>query len=640
MPTVLLLPPSPLPHKSSQTFTRKISLHNISEGSGATVPASLAAASMPCPSSSQRAPNISAPVRPSREGTPNVGAENSQDIHIVQSNLTNLAGLQATSHRCQGSFGSNSSLPTARKGSFSGENPLPTNSLARSGGPSRIPSRTPPPSPSQQSSPRATSSLSLRSPDKNKDGKGHSPSKSTSRFGIFSRGPKPNPEPLPTEKPEKPGKKGPTAGTGYEGYGKYLARGRSGSTTSASGSWARSNSASSITGSNIGSASSRKGSNASKNELEADCFFLDRLELVFISGGGSTVESQRSGVNIPGSGGSHDASRQRPSTESKDCSTQISIKSKVSNEISRPNLARLAVPSDPFPKPPLVKEHARSTQGSDNENSTTMPTLAARRSQTRPQLLSGMEPMSIPTPINTFIITRSSSAESTDDSTPVLVPSDPPEDKEASGLKPRKDDKQAKSPRRWNFFQRTQTTAQRPPTVTEVPVAMAWKPPPRQVAHYALLDSGYQDGNDDLGVIMNDIQESTHSERSLDYARSNLYTSELRRQEHVHSILLPDLPSLTPGLWNTRPSSPKVLLRPSMPKILFTVLLRSSPPLSPHPPSGCLFQLFEALRPVHACTALTGRSWKHLFLLILTVPGPTVWCLGFTHIQFWHKWLR
>ncbi|KAI9772673.1 MAG: hypothetical protein M1840_000268 [Geoglossum simile] len=563
-------PPSPPPRKSSQTFARKKSLHNISEGYGAAVPAMSVAAATPHPSSSQRAPNISspplgeAPVRPSREGTSNLGAHNRQAIPVIQSNLTNL---QTTSHRRQGSFGASGSLPTTRKGSFSTENPASTHSLLRSGGTSRIPSRNPSPSPSQLSSRRGIPSLSSGAAEESKDGKTHSPGKSlsTSRFGLFSRRPKPNPELSLTEKREKPAKKGPTAGTGYEGYGKYSLRGRSGSTTSTSGSWARSTSASSAAGSNNRSASSRKGSNASKSEFENDGFLVDRLDPVFISGGGA-AESRRSGVNTVGSGSSQGSGGRRPSTESKNSSIQTPMKSKTSNELPWPNFAHPSVPSDPLPKPPFSKSPARSSQDYSNENATTMPSLAARRSQNRSQLLSGMEPMNIPTPIDTLITAPSPSTQSTDAtsrySTPALVTSDTSEEKEAPKIMPRKADKRAKSPRRWNFFQRTQNNAQKSPVVTEVPVTVARRPPPRQVAHYALLDSGYQDGSDDLEVIMNEIEESGQSGGNPDYANLSPYTSELRRQEHVHSILLPDPPSLPPGLRSTRPSSPKVLLRP------------------------------------------------------------------------------
>ncbi|KAH0544606.1 hypothetical protein FGG08_001255 [Glutinoglossum americanum] len=563
-------PPSPPPRKSSQTFARKKSLRNISEGNGAPAPNTSAAAPAAHPSILQHAPNVSStplcpggsegsggpgdvPTRPSREGTPNLGAQNRQAIPIIHSNL---AGLQTTSHRRQGSLGAIGSLPTARKGSLSTETPSSAYSQVRSGGPSRIPSRNPSPSPSQLSSHRAVPSLShALGPDESKDGKGHmSPSK---RFGIFPRRPKPTPEPLAAERSEMSAKKVPTAGTGHGGYRKYSYRGRSGSTTSTSGSWARSASVSSATGSNNRSASSRKGSNSSRSELEMDGFFLDRLEPVILSGGGGAVEGQKNLVNMTGSGSSQGSSGRRPSTESKSSSAQTSMKSKMSNELPRSPPAHPAVPSEPFPLPPLAAQ---------NDGTTVIPTLATRRSRHRSQLLSGAEPMKIPTPINTWATTPSPSVENTGATsqhpTPALVPLDTPEDKDGSWLKTKRNDRRAKSPRKWNFFQRTQTTAQKPPIVTEVPVTVARRPPQRQVPHYALPESGDQGGGDDLDVIMHEIDESRNLQKCPDYPHSNPYTSELRRQEHVHSILLPDPPSLPPGLRNTRPSSPRVLLRP------------------------------------------------------------------------------
>ncbi|KAH0558809.1 hypothetical protein GP486_004549 [Trichoglossum hirsutum] len=583
-------PPSPPPRKSSQTFARKKSLHNVSEGSSSPMPSAAAAAAYP--NGSQRALNVSspplgvgghgeAPARPSREGTPNLGSQNRQAIPIIQSNLT---GLQATSHKRGGSLGASGSLPTARKGSLSTETPSSAHPQARSAAPSRIPSRNPSPSPSHQSSHRVIPSLShaLGHSDESKDGKGHSsPSK---RFGIFSRRPKPSPEQLATEKSEKSTRKVPAAGMGYEGYKKYTQRGRSGSTTSASGSFARSTSTSSAAGSNYRSTSSRKGSSASKSEVDVDGFLSDRLEPVILSSRGVVAESQRNGVNTAGSGGSQGSSGRRPSTgSSKNSSTQVSMRPKARDEPPQSYPAYPTVPSDPLPKPPLVKPliGGDPVQAGDTEVSSSTPTLATRRSQHRSQLLSGKEPLKIPAPINTQAMAPSPSIESADAasqySTPAFVPPEPSEDKDGTWLKPKKINGRPKSPRKWNFFQRAQTTTQKPPAVTEVPVTVARRPQQRQVAHYALLDGGDQeDGGDDLEAIMHEIEESNVSKGSPDHhAHSTSYTSELRRQEHVHSILLPDPPSLPPGLRNVRPSSPKVLLRPP----------QNLPPPEPEPPA-------------------------------------------------------
>ena len=104
-----------------------------------------------------------------------------------------------------------------------------------------------------------------------------SPEKSRT-FGLFHKKSKPE---FDTGSDNRSTRKGPTAGTGHEGYGRYAHRGRRTSTASSDTSRERSTS---TTSSTTRSATSRKGSVPGAPEL--DDFLLNRLEPVVINGGG------------------------------------------------------------------------------------------------------------------------------------------------------------------------------------------------------------------------------------------------------------------------------------------------------------------------------------------------------------------
>lgn len=107
-----------------------------------------------------------------------------------------------------------------------------------------------------------------------------SPGKSR-KFGLFPK--KSRPELDARRNESRPARKGPVAGTGHEGYGKYAQRGRKSSVSSSSDSRARSSST-------IKSASS-KASSKSQAETELDDFLLARLEPVYLNGGGMDGEN-------------------------------------------------------------------------------------------------------------------------------------------------------------------------------------------------------------------------------------------------------------------------------------------------------------------------------------------------------------
>ena len=553
-------PPSPPPRKSSQRFMKGSAQDESPRG------AQQQQNSIPEPPRSLfTGSRLARPPRPSREGAPDLNESFESIPPIIQSQLPTLS-----SHRRRDS--SDAPAMGSRQIASNANAPLLDNVQLKQPL-SRLPSRNPSPSPSQTSSFKSASSQPatlgsipvLKAPDAERSGKktpvpiGESPSKS--RFGLFSRRPKPV---VNREVPEITSlKKGPVAGTGHEGYGKYV-RGRSGSTTS-TGSYARSASTGTA-GSASRSVTSRKGSVTSGQEPSVDEFFLERLDPVVIPGGAGpnthAADMARTGSNQSSVVG-------RPSTDSKISSSQISEGSKRSNEMSRPTFgffgaARMS---------PQLRSTSSSRRPSTSSDETPKkPSLAMRRSLHRSQIFTDKDPLSIPPPIDTNAPFPSPSIGSQETGQYSAVPpttgssqmqEDFSEGKEGNWLKPKKVDKRGKSPRKWNFFHRAQTGAAQKtpipttPSVTEVAVTVTRNPPPRPVAHYAILDSTDQGSSDNLEDILQEVGDMQDAD---DLGISFSDPSESRRED-IHSVLLPDPPSIPAGLQNSRPASPKVMLR-------------------------------------------------------------------------------
>lgn len=401
----------------------------------------------------------------------------------------------------------------------------------------------------------------------------HSPlsagsSKSPSRFGLFAKRMKSPLETTPTENAERAAKKGPAAGTGHEGYGKYARRGRSGS-TSTSASRGRSTSTN-HSGSVARGSNSRKSSFSSRDEPEMDGFLRDRLTPVVISGGGLPSDDRNSEVDLYRTN-SGESSTGMTSTHSPVRETTFTTESydyRFFNREARssPDTQTLAY---------------RTGQSADEaELSRGTPTLAARRSLHRSQLLKEAEPLKLPAPINTRVLapppiidsrdTTQSSAIHTDDSSHLLTESIS-EGREGNWLKGRKSEKRAKSPRKWNFVQRAHATPktqvvpgsyQDGEYIKELPVTISRLPELRPVAHYAMLD-----GNDqvDFDDVESQPQESESMQPSSSVSPPPARAEgeyNIRKQGHKIFMLLPSPPNFPAEFAHLpRESSPSVHLR-------------------------------------------------------------------------------
>lgn len=588
------LPPSPPTRQSStrlipreemgmrREVLREVPEHGSKSVAGPSTPQN---ATPLVPNNASRSNQLrSPPPRPSREGTPRLddAFEPSPVIH------TRLPPLQTSGHRPRASLEKDTSSADSKSGvSYTGRTALgrsPSSASTTSFKPSRMPS----PISAVPRSLRATpteSSKTHRAPsvDTNIDSgsrpmKEPSPlsagsTKSSNRFGIFTKRTKSPLDVAPVESAEKAAKKGPAAGTGHEGYSKYSRRGRSGS-TSTSASRGRSTS----TASAGRTPSSRKSSFTSRDE-PIDDFLSARLAPVVIPGGGRAADSPFHGAgHYPTSSGESSAamtssedvtSRERQYTPQQPAilSTESSGLHNLRRDYRRlPH--RLDNPEYAF------EQQTRDIQGARQNR----PTLAARRSAHRSQVFGeDTEPLRHPAPLDVRAATVSPGMDSRDtvqSSVRTDVSDDISEGHEGNWLKSRRAETRGRSPRKWNFFQRSRTSPRRRPEPTvprtdddqpsmgEMPATVSNVPESRSVPFYALLDGSEQEGLDQPGMPSAAGNTQPSSNNSAMFSRVPS-PETVQEQEHRLSTLLPSPPKPTAEFPRQRdPISPPVLFSP------------------------------------------------------------------------------
>ena len=539
------------------------------------------------------------PPRPSRDGAPNLG--NVDDATLIPIIQSNLAGLPFNGQRRRGSNDTvGSSRPTFKNPATAAPSPEPAGSSTEiaheHGGRPTTWFRA------QTFSEGAGSSGSLAAPGPVQlfDGKlrrrAVSPTsqpgsgKGVSRFGLFARRAVTVSEAETAAPPKKAAKKGPVAGTGHEGYGRHVARGRSGSATSTTGSWDRSDSAS-TSGSGLGHRPGRRDSLKSNGEHKLDEFFLDRLDPVVIVGGQGTATVEAAPDGRDRSEAGHDLLDRRPSLDSQSSgSTDFSAFSQAdgdmpepvlrpSHEQSRPHVAEAA--------PATVIDGTSATTTTDAPAPDVAEALPPNRSlRSLPRL--NTDPVGLAKP----------HGRSMTDSGPIKPDhlgscSDRAlEGKEGLWLRSGKTKKRAASPGD-QLVSRSPRQSLDKGVLDKVPVQVAPHLATRLVPHYAMLDSTDQedDYEDDLGDIM-EFARLSESDDDLDKGHAGRWEDvSPMLKDHPASVLLPDPPSLPFGFQNPRPASPKVMLRTTD---VSPVALPSSPP--PPPPSAD--QHLLPLRPV------------------------------------------
>ncbi|KAL1969123.1 hypothetical protein VTN77DRAFT_377 [Rasamsonia byssochlamydoides] len=473
-----------------------------------------------------------APRRPSRQGTDNLELKPSP---IIQSNLTTL---RTTGHTRRES--AEKLLP--------GERPrlLPVSSAGasveslQSSASSRIASRSELP----PQLPKRPARTLTKSPKTSKDAVGMSSAK---RFGLFSKKSKVDLAGGNSSQPDKPTRRGPAAGTGHEGYGKYAHRGRRTSIGSNGGTRARSTSTTRSGGS--------KGNVKGRPELEIDDFLLERLEPVIINGGGmdqAELVRTQSGQSVSKSNLSVTSASASPTSNEMTPLSGYSSESLVSSTEHFGQPPRFLRSDSHLPsqvetsqegKPALVKD--RSFQSPRKLESDTVEKSSTFQDAENPE-------------------SRTASNSSAEPSFSALPPISAKEGLNSEAVDKTKPDKRGKG-MMWNFFHRTNSadrkvsspasashpTAQLQATI--VPVSNN-----RPVAHYALLDAD----SDSLEEILHRVEESPPTEEETELPSKTTEGSDLKKP-HGSSVLLPP----PPALWAEYSSSREV--RPASPKVFF-----------------------------------------------------------------------
>ena len=519
----------------------------------------------------------SPPPRPSREGTPKLD-DAFEPSPIIR---TRLPPLQTSGHRRRLSSEKDISSAESKSGVPHSSRSALERSISNTSSNSLKPSRMPSPNPLVVRPPRAnpgnpprgqinvpvdTRTVGVHSIKEASPVAANS-NKSSSRFGLFTKRTRSPLEPTPNESGEKAVKKGPAAGTGHEGYGKYSRRGRSGS-TSTSASRGRSTSSTSAGR----TPTSRKSSFTSRDE-PMDDFLSARLAPVVIPGGGRAANSPFHGsAHYPTSSGDSLAAM----TTSEDINVRDLPSSQqspmiISVEASNAHHLRRDYRRLPHPQDDLNRSLDQQ-QREEISPRQRRPTLAARRSAHRSQLF-GQEaqPMKLPTPIDVRALTASPGMDSRDtvQSSVQTDISDISEGREGNWLKSRRTPKTAKSPRKWNFFQRAQASPRRlidhsvlgtgdeQTHVRDLPATVSRVPENRPVPFYALLDGSEQEEFDQRGMSSSTVP-TQHITDNTAIPTCSASPDIPQMPEHRLSTLLPSPLKLTAELSNMPgPPSPK-----------------------------------------------------------------------------------
>lgn len=546
------------------------------------------------------------PARPSRNNTAEIVGLR-EPSPVIQSNMTSFP----SSHRRTSSTESKMSITVSGRTRFgipskpTSRNPSPSLGATATFSPgSRAPTREPTPDVQQQS--RAlpvTSSSTAPSPSK------------TSRFGFFRRT---KTEPTPAPKSEKKLRRGPAAGTGHEGYGRYAVRGRSGSSMSGS-SIGRSASAGTTTESLNRTPSSRKSSMTSTTSTEVDDYFLERLAPVAIRGTGSSAELSRS-PDPTRSGSSLDISS-APGEGPK----KIQGSSRPNVEKKKPTLLPSAM-SDPVrggsPMKRMPLGPRRPSESDDDVKRSFLPSLTTRRTSRASKSIDGA-------PLSKVI----SSGSTTEQGSKAKYKKDKAEKEKAE-----KAEKAASKPsKKWNFFQRAHAAPKTESPAVDAAASANRVPPSRSVAHYALMDSQSGIDLEDIEQLMQEPDATPEEPLSpvgqVDRTPSG---TESEQKERLQSMLLPPKPVFPSHLPSARSASPKVYLHPEAPpqapkhklSIDTTEQTISNPPvrlsqsdltpvtdLSPSSPS-------RPLSPVELTPAVELPQSPPVFVLPQSLPSP------------------
>ncbi|GIJ98345.1 hypothetical protein Aspvir_000462 [Aspergillus viridinutans] len=461
------------------------------------------------------------PSRPSREGTHRLELEPSP---VIRSNLPPGA---VASHRRHGSGAS--SVALGRSHLVSNVSAATSVDSLQSRSSNRRPSLIPSSPESMRKSPRTLT----KEPKTKQDAT--SPAKSR-RYGLFSKKSKSEMEVQKLE--DRHTRKGPAAGTGHEGYGRYAQRGRKATVGSNSDTRARSTSTNRSTPQSV---SSTKTSVRGRPDLDLDDFLLDRLEPVFITGGGidgASLTKTQSGKSTSG----------------------LSVES-AQSLVKYSGSSSAGYSTDSLPAPTAENEQRNPYRSSSTHTRLPVSNQAVASSSRLDHAEAN----------NTGSGKAFSRPSKGPDETRILLSGEGSSGSGTATEQPKTPQKKTKG-FKWSFFQR-HGNAQKEKKPTREPLVSPNAPQlhatvspvlvSRPVAHYALVDAD----SHPLEDIINHVEESPPTEiEDLDSRVEIPAALNIRKQSQ--SILLPSPPKLQGEFCRDRPASPKVYFNkdPLLPK--------------------------------------------------------------------------
>ena len=526
---------------------------------------------------SQRNP----PPRPSRVGAHSIDDEPSP---IIQSNLSKL---MTTGHKRRESIETATVSPIRNKVQTSTRLPI-ASTISHTPHQTRLPSKVSSlntgklnsevlntVSTTKNSVPPLQTTFPRGPPNNESNSSSDSSAKSPKKFNFFARQTKAVAESTSLSSVDKSIKKGPAAGTGHEGYGKYARRGRNGSTSSI-GSRGRSPSVDSNLSRAAHPSASRRSSIASQSEPELDDFYKDRLAPVVIGGGGRILENQNSKLGLHRIE-SHESFASLTSGSPLAPHPPPKSHKRVYGSRSQQEKRFLSPKDTSFPESHAVNNLHLSNEVPSLQVSTKTPTLATRRSLYRSRSSKEAGSLKVLSPIDTTALASSPSLDSYDtlqsfgpgsESTNIST-DDVSEGHEGNWLKPRKTLERVKLPERWNFLQKVLHSPKKSsfaivpessPELGRLPATVSKTPSQRCVAHYAILDEPEEESSESLEDLLHGIEEDLELRQQSD-AKNNDWESRNRKQEREASLLLPPPPMIARDFsQQQRPASPKVTL--------------------------------------------------------------------------------
>ncbi|OKL59721.1 hypothetical protein UA08_05172 [Talaromyces atroroseus] len=470
------------------------------------------------------------PRRPSRDGTDKLEQTVSPVIR------SNLPALRATTTHARRASAEKINSPERLRVA-----PFKSAAASVESFQSNVSARTPSRNDSTQIPRKAPRTL-VKSP---KESKSYENTNSTNKYNIFNKKSKVELSFTKSNLEEKASRKGPVAGTGHEGYGKYAQRGRKSSVGNTNGTRARSTSTNGGT-----SIASSKGSNHQQPDI--DDFFLERLEPVVISGGGMDRE-------------------QLFRTQSGQSSSTLSATS--------------ASGSSTFNGEPLMRGYSSESLSSSLDQAKPAPWLFSSDTSLSPQVrrtqhMKSKNTRNEPAPSGIPSFKRDAargthevSEANQDANFSALPPISKVASKSSSTTSPKISN--TKPSRRWNFFHRSQKneqnqsapvpTSSTTSTETQLHAHVAPVAKSRPVAHYALIEAD----SDSLEDILHRVEESPPSDDEA-FLQAQLAepTEPALNVRHGTSVLLPSPPTIWKEFTaeginpsQNRPASPKVFFQ-------------------------------------------------------------------------------